>query len=236
MMLKVSGIEASYGHSRVLFGASLDVREGETVTLMGRNGMGKSTLVRCVLGMMAVTAGSVEVGGTRVTGWPSERIARRGISIAPEGRQVFPLLTAEENLLATARPGVSGSADWTLARVYELFPRLAERARHRATLLSGGEQQMLSIGRALMTNPRLLILDEASEGLAPLVREQIWQCLRRLKSAGLSILLIDKNLREILSVADRHFIMEKGAVVWSGSSSDLAAAPDVVRTYLGIER
>jgi len=234
MMLNVSRVEAAYGRSRVLFGASLSVREGETVTLMGRNGMGKSTLVRCILGMLPITAGAIDVAGTAVAGWRSERIARLGIAIAPEGRQVFPLLTVEENLLATARSGFPSSMQWTLARVYELFPRLAERAGQNATQLSGGEQQMLSIGRALMTNPRLLILDEASEGLAPLIRQQIWQCLKLLKAAGLSILLIDKNLREMLSIADRHFVMEKGAVVWSGTSSELAASTDVVHTYLGI--
>jgi branched-chain amino acid transport system ATP-binding protein len=232
-MLRVEGIEASYGRSKVLFGASLSVEQGEVVTLMGRNGMGKTTLVRCVLGLLPLRAGSVKVAGVAVDGWPSERIARLGIGLAPEGRQVFPLLSVEENLLATARPGASG-VQWPLARVYALFPILRERARQRATTLSGGEQQMLSVGRALMTNPRLLILDEATEGLAPLIRAEIWKCIKELKAAGLSILVIDKNLREMLDVADRHFIMEKGAVVWSGTSQALAASHDLVQTYLGV--
>jgi branched-chain amino acid transport system ATP-binding protein len=233
-MLEVQGIEASYGRSKVLFGTSLSVREREVVSLMGRNGMGKTTLVRCVLGLLPLLAGTVKVGGVEVNGWPSERIARLGIGIAPEGRQIFPLLTVEENLLATARQGISGGIQWPLARVYELFPILRERAPQRSTTLSGGEQQMLSIGRALMTNPRLLILDEATEGLAPLIRQEIWKCIEALKGAGLSILVIDKNLHEMRTVADRHFIMEKGSIVWSGTSRALAEAPEVVQTYLGL--
>ncbi|MSQ71421.1 MAG: ABC transporter ATP-binding protein [Betaproteobacteria bacterium] len=236
-MLEVDAVDAFYGASQVLFGASLHVEEGQIVTLMGRNGMGKTTLVRTILGMMKPRSGRISFRGQETHRWESHRIARLGIGVAPEGRQVFPLLSVEENLVATSRPAARSTPslqDWSLASVYELFPGLKQRAGQAATTLSGGEQQMLSIGRALMTNPSLLILDEATEGLAPLIREEIWTCIMRLRRSGLSILIIDKNLDELLWVTDRHFIIEKGTMVWSGSSAELRAQPEIVAMYLGV--
>jgi branched-chain amino acid transport system ATP-binding protein len=238
-LLEVSGIEASYGLSRVLFGVSLAVAAGEMVSLMGRNGMGKSTTVRAIMGLTPASTGSIRFGGEDIRKLPAYRVAKLGIGLVPEGRQVFPNLTARENLVATAanRGGATATARdrvWTLDKVWTLFPRLAERAGSMADLLSGGEQQMLAIGRALMTNPRLLILDEATEGLAPLIRDEIWRCLERLRGAGQSILVIDKNVAALTRVADRHYVIERGRVVWSGSSQQLASAPDIQHRYLGI--
>ncbi len=233
-LLRVDGVESGYGQSQVLHGISLEIAPGEMVTLMGRNGMGKTTTVRAILGLTPATAGSIRFDGMEIRTLPAYRIAQLGIGLVPEGRQVFPNLTARENLVATAA-NRSGTADpWTLDKVCALFPRLAERLSSMGNLLSGGEQQMLAIGRALMTNPRLLILDEATEGLAPLIRAEIWQCLSRLKAEKQSILVIDKNVETLTRIADRHYLIERGKVVWTGTSKELAAAPDVQHRYLGI--
>ena len=231
-LLAIDNIETCYGLSQVLFGLSLAIKPGEVVTLMGRNGMGKTTTVRSIMGLTRARAGSIRFGGEDIRDLPSYRVATLGIGLVPEGRQIFPNLSVRENLVATARNTSAGG--WTLEKVYELFPRLAERSGSMGNLLSGGEQQMLAIGRALMTNPRLLILDEATEGLAPLIRAEIWRCLARLKAAGQAILVIDKNVAALTKVADRHYLIERGRVVWTGSSSELAAAPDVQHRYLGI--
>jgi branched-chain amino acid transport system ATP-binding protein len=233
-LLEVSGIETSYGLSRVLFGLSLAVAPGEMVSLMGRNGMGKTTTVRSIMGLTRPAAGSIRFAGIEIGAWPSYRIAKLGLGLVPEGRQIFPNLTTRENLLATAANRNGAAAPWTLEKVYALFPRLAARANSMANLLSGGEQQMLAVGRALMTNPRLLILDEATEGLAPLIRDEIWRCLELLRAGGQSILVIDKNVDALTRIADRHYIIERGRVVWSGSSRDLADAGEVQQRYLGI--
>jgi branched-chain amino acid transport system ATP-binding protein len=233
-LLELSDVETSYGLSRVLFGLSLTIARGEMVSLLGRNGMGKTTTVRSIMGLTPAAAGSIRFDGQEIRGLPAYRIAKRGIGLVPEGRQVFPNLTTRENLVATAANRDRVCEPWTLERVLALFPRLAERASNMAILLSGGEQQMLAIGRALMTNPRLLILDEATEGLAPRVRDEIWRSLERLRAGGQSILLIDKNVQALTRIADRHYIIERGRVVWSGSSADLARAPDIQRRYLGI--
>ncbi len=233
-LLEVADIETSYGLSRVLFGMSLAVASGEMVSLMGRNGMGKTTTVRSIMGLTPSAAGSIRFAGSEIRALPAYRIAKLGLGLVPEGRQVFPNLTARENLVATAA-NRNGAADpWTLEKVFALFPRLAARASSMANLLSGGEQQMLAIGRALMTNPRLLILDEATEGLAPLIRDEIWRCLELLRTAGQSILVIDKNVDALTRIADRHYIIERGRVVWSGSSSELANAADIQHRYLGV--
>ena len=233
-LLELSNIETCYGLSQVLFGLSLAVAPGELVTLMGRNGMGKTTTVRSLMGLTPAMAGSVRFDGKEIRGLPAYRVAKLGIGLVPEGRQVFPTLTARENLIATAANRASAANPWTLARVCALFPRLSERLLNMAGQLSGGEQQMLAIGRALMTNPRLLILDEATEGLAPLIRSEIWQCLTRLKAEGQSILLIDKNVEALIRIADRHYLIERGKVVWTGTSRALAAAPEVQHRYLGV--
>ena len=233
-LLELTNIETSYGLSQVLHGISLAIAPGEMVTLMGRNGMGKTTTVRSITGLTPARAGSIRFGGEEIRTLPSYRVGQLGIGLVPEGRQVFPNLSTRENLVATAA-NRSGAADpWTLDRVCDLFPRLAERFGSMGNQLSGGEQQMLAIGRALMTNPRLLILDEATEGLAPLVRAEIWQCLTKLKTAGQSILVIDKNVQALTRIADRHYLIERGRVVWTGTSRELAAAPDVQHRYLGI--
>jgi len=233
-MLKVEGLETAYGLSQVLFGVSLEVAEGEVVTLLGRNGMGKTTTVMSIMGIVRPRGGRVQFAGQALAGLPSYRVAKAGLGLVPEGRQVFPNLTVRENLIATAaQRGGKGSA-WTLERVYGLFPALQERQRHLGNQLSGGEQQMLAIGRALMTNPRLLILDEATEGLAPLVRADIYRSIVQLKAEGLSLLVIDKDVRALTKIADRHYVLEKGRVVWSGSSAALDAAPEMQHRYLGI--
>jgi branched-chain amino acid transport system ATP-binding protein len=233
-LLAVDKIETRYGLSQVLFGVTLAIEPGEMVTLMGRNGMGKTTTVRSIMGLTPAMSGSIRFGGAEIASWPSFRVAQRGIGLVPEGRQVFPNLTTRENLVATAANRTGAPDPWTLDKVCGLFPRLGERLGQMANLLSGGEQQMLAIGRALMTNPRLLILDEATEGLAPLIREEIWSCLTQLKKAGQSILVIDKNVEALTRIADRHYLIERGRVVWTGSSVELAAAPEVQHQYLGI--
>lgn len=236
-LLEVRGLTAAYGRSQVLFGVDLEVGAGEITSLLGRNGMGKTTTVYSIMGLVPPRAGSVRMAGQELTGRPPWQIGRAGLGLVPEARQVFPNLSAHENLIATARSrqdGNGGGDEWTTERVYELFPRLAERRSAPGSLLSGGEQQMLAIGRALMTNPTLLILDEATEGLAPLVRREIWACIERLKAAGQSILIIDKNLRDLTRIADRHFILEKGHIVWRGTSAELLASPDVIARHLGV--
>ena len=233
-MLRVDSLAAGYGHAQVLFDVSLGVDAGQVVTLMGRNGMGKTTTIRAIMGMLPALGGRVQAGrigwqGASILGQPAHVIARQGLGLVPEGRQVFPTLTVLENLTATARPG-----PWTLPRVLDLFPRLGERAGNLGARLSGGEQQMLAIGRALLTNPSLLILDEATEGLAPLVRAEIWAVLARLKAEGLAILLIDKNLGAVMRLSDHLVIVEKGRSVWAGAPEALAAAPEVRQTYLHV--
>jgi branched-chain amino acid transport system ATP-binding protein len=233
-MLAVEGLQAAYGRSRVLFDIALTIGAGEVVTLLGRNGMGKTTTIRAIMGLNPPKAGSITFEGREIAGLPPERIARLGIGLVPEGRRVFPTLTVQENLVATAASGQHRADPWDLGRVYQMFPRLAERRKQRAGTLSGGEQQMLAIGRALMTNPRLLILDEATEGLAPLVRAEIWRCLALLKEEGEAILVVDKNLAALKRLADRHVIIEKGRTIWSGDSAGLEAAPELVRRSLGV--
>jgi branched-chain amino acid transport system ATP-binding protein len=233
-LLELTGMETCYGRSQVLFGISLAIAAGEMVTLMGRNGMGKTTTVRSIMGLTPALAGSVRFDGQEIRQLAPYRIAQLGIGLVPEGRQVFPNLSARENLIATAANRGDVADPWTLDKVATLFPRLAERMHSMGNLLSGGEQQMLAIGRALMTNPRLLILDEATEGLAPVIRAEIWRCLARLKSEGLAVLVIDKNVQALTRLADRHYLIERGRVVWSGASAKLAAAPDVQHRYLGI--
>ena len=233
-MLQVDAIETSYGASQVLFGMSITVNAGEAVTLMGRNGMGKTTTIRSIMGLVPTQAGSVSFEGSKITNLASHQIARAGIGLVPEGRQIFPNLTVRENLVATAHNEAEVSDPWSLDRVLERFPSLAARIDGMGNELSGGEQQMLAIGRALMTNPKLLILDEATEGLAPQIRAEIWRCLADLKKQGQSILVIDKNVAALTSFADRHFIIEKGQVVWTGSSPELEAHPEIQHQYLGV--
>jgi branched-chain amino acid transport system ATP-binding protein len=234
-LLEVEGIETAYGRSQVLHGVSLGVGAGEVVTLMGRNGMGKTTTVRSIMGLTPAARGSIRLRGVEIRGWPAYRIAQAGIGLVPEGRQIFPNLTVRENLIATAagRPGGLGRP-WTEARITEMFPRLAERAGQMGNQLSGGEQQMLAIARALLTNPLLLILDEATEGLAPIIRQEIWRCLAALKAAGQAILVIDKNLAALGRLADRHYVVEKGRVVWSGKPAEFTADPALQQRFLGV--
>ncbi len=232
-MLMVEGLQAAYGSSQVLFDVSFGVGTGEVTTLLGRNGMGKTTTVKSIFGLIAAKEGSIRFDDKVLIGQPPYRIAQAGLGLVPEGRQIFPTLTVEENLVATAASR-HGAPSWTLARVYELFPSLAGRRKQYGGELSGGEQQMLAIGRALMTNPKLLVLDEATEGLAPLVRAEIWSCLTRLKAEKLSILVIDKNIDALLKFADRHVILEKGHVVWAGTSAALAADPVAKDRYLSV--
>jgi branched-chain amino acid transport system ATP-binding protein len=234
MMLAVDGLEAAYGLSQVLFGVTLRVEAGEVVTLLGRNGMGKTTTVRSIMGIMRPKAGTIHFAGQALSGLPAYRVARTGLGLVPEGRQIFPNLTVRENLVATAANRGGSTDPWTLEKVFGLFPRLQERQDNMGNQLSGGEQQMLAVARALMTNPRLLILDEATEGLAPLIRADIYRSIERMKAAGLSILVIDKDVQQLTRVADRHYVLEKGRVVWSGSSADLAASRDVQHKYLGV--
>ncbi len=233
-MLAVEALETAYGVSQVLFGVSFRVGGGEVVTLLGRNGMGKTTTVCSVMGIVPARGGSITFDGKPLRGLPSYRVAQAGLGLVPEGRQVFPNLTVRENLVATAANRSGGASAWTLGRVFELFPQLAERQRNFGNQLSGGEQQMLAIARALMTNPRLLILDEATEGLAPLIRVEIYRSIARLKEAGLSILVIDKDVKALIRVADSHYVLEKGRVAWSGTSAELAAREDVQHRYLGV--
>ncbi|QHE93354.1 ABC transporter ATP-binding protein [Pandoraea fibrosis] len=233
-LLSLSGVESYYGASQALFGMQLEIERGAFVTLLGRNGMGKSTTVKSMTGLMRPARGEIVFDGQPVHTSPSHRIARAGMGLVPEGRQIFPTLTVRENLVATASNRHGASSPWTLERIYGLFPRLREREKNLGSNLSGGEQQMLAIGRALMTNPKLLILDEATEGLAPLIRGEIWQCLKQLKGSGLSILCIDKNLAPMLELGDRHYIVDKGRVAWQGDSPSLRQALPELQTYLGV--
>jgi branched-chain amino acid transport system ATP-binding protein len=233
-LLEIDGLETAYGSSQVLFGIGLAIRPGEVATLLGRNGMGKTTTVRSVLGLTRARAGQVRFRGERIEALAPDRIARMGLAVVPEGRQIFPNLSVKENLLAFGARRNASETPWTLERVVELFPRLAERFSNMGNQLSGGEQQMLAIGRALMTNPHLLILDEATEGLAPLVREEIWRCLTQLRAQGQTILVIDKYVRRLVRLADRHTIIERGKVVWQGESAALAADPSLWHRYIGV--
>ena len=233
-LLSLEGIETAYGDSQVLFGLSLDVAAGQVATLLGRNGMGKTTTVRSIMGLTPIRAGAIRFEGKPIHGLASYEIAQAGIGLVPEGRQIFPNLSVRENLVATAADRRNAAKPWTVARVLELFPPLAARNTSLGGLLSGGEQQMLAIGRALMTNPRLLILDEATEGLAPLVRREIWDCLALLKTEGQAILVIDKNVDALLRLADRHHVIEKGRIVWTGDSAALAADEALQHRYLGV--
>ena len=232
-MLVVDALEAGYGAAQVLFGVSFSIAAGEVVTFLGRNGMGKSTTIAAIMGLLPTTGGTVRFGELTLTGLAPYRIAQAGLGLVPEGRQVFPTLTVEENLVATAAARF-GVPRWGLRDVYELFPRLGERRRHRGDQLSGGEQQMVAIGRALMTNPKLLLLDEATEGLAPLLRAEIWSCLARLKAEGQAILLVDKHVEAMGRLADRHVVIEKGCVVWSGPPAALEADPSIAERYLQV--
>jgi branched-chain amino acid transport system ATP-binding protein len=233
-MLSLHNLSAAYGASRVLFDVSFDLREREVVTLLGRNGMGKTTTIRCIMGLLAPSGGRISFQDQQIGGWAPERIARLGAGLVPEGRQIFPTLTVRENLVATAANRAKRANPWTLDRIYDLFPRLQERHRQSAATLSGGEQQMLAVGRALMTNPSLLILDEATEGLAPVIRTEIWHVIEKLKAEGQSILLIDKNLAVLKRLADRHYIIERGRTVWSGGRAELERDAEEVQGYVGV--
>jgi len=233
-LLHVHDLETAYGESQVLFGVSLRIGAGEVGTLLGRNGMGKTTTVHSIMGIIRTLSGTINFDGKAIRGLPSYRVAQAGLGLVPEGRQVFPNLTVRENLIATAGNRSGHDAPWTLDKAFKLFPRLAERRDHFGNQLSGGEQQMLAIARALMTNPRLLILDEATEGLAPMVRAEIYRSVESLKAAGQSILMIDKDVKALTRIAERHYVLEKGRVVWSGSSTELAASEDVQHRYLGV--
>ena len=233
-MLKVRGLESFYGASQALFGVDFDIAAGEVVTLLGRNGMGKTTTIHSVIGIVEPRSGSIQFKDKEVAKLPSFRTANLGIGLVPEGRQIFPNLSVRENLIATASNHQKLDDPWTLDKVFALFPELTARTTSMGNLLSGGEQQMLAVGRALMTNPSLLILDEATEGLAPLIRTKIWDALGLIRDSGLSILVVDKNVQDLIELADRHFVMEKGKVVWSGSSDELKTAGDVQHRYLGV--
>ena len=233
-MLEMGGLDAFYGQSQALFGMSLSVEAGQVVSLMGRNGMGKSTTIRSIMGLIRPRGGSLSFQGQNLIGLASYKVAQLGLGLVPEGRQIFPNLTVRENLVATARTGQGTSKPWTLDRVYELFPRLEDRQGSMGNQLSGGEQQMLAVGRALTTNPTLLLLDEATEGLAPLIRDEIWSCLSALKSAGQAILIIDKDVESLTEICDHHFIVEKGHLVWNGNSDELRANPAIQQQYLGV--
>lgn len=233
-LLEVEGLETAYGSSQVLFGIDLSIRQGEVATLLGRNGMGKTTTVRSLLGLTRARAGQVRFRGERIEALPPDRIARMGLAVVPEGRQIFPNLSVKENLLAFAARRNASETPWTLDSVVALFPALAERFANMGHQLSGGEQQMLAIGRALMTNPHLLILDEATEGLAPRIREEIWRCLAQLRAQGQTILVIDKYVQRLVKLADRHTLIERGQVVWQGTSADLAADPSLWHRYIGV--
>ena len=233
-LLEIGGLEVAYGPSQVLFGLDLALAEGEAATLLGRNGMGKTTALRAICGLQPVKGGTIRFAGERIDGWRPDRIGRAGIALVPEGRQCFPNLTVDEHLLAFFANRRRQPDPWTPARVFDLFPRLRERARNIGNQLSGGEQQMLAIGRALVTNPRLLILDEATEGLAPLVREEIWTCLARLRAAGQSILVVDKYVEKLIELAGHHTLIERGRVVWHGTSAELDADHGIWQRFLGI--
>lgn len=233
-LLDIQGLETAYGNSQVLFGLDMQLQAGATSTLLGRNGMGKTTTVRSILGLTPARSGSIRFRGERIEGLSPDRIARMGVALVPEGRQIFPNLTVQENLIAFAARRNASAEPWTLERIYHLFPVLEQRARNMGNQLSGGEQQMLAIGRALMTNPHLLILDEATEGLAPLIREGIWRCLDTLRAQGQSVLVIDKYVQRLIALAGHHTIMERGRAVWSGNSTTLTAQPELWHRYVGI--
>ena len=233
-MLELKKVETAYGQSQVLYGIDLEVNDGEVVTLLGRNGMGKTTTIHSIMGLVKTRSGEIIFDGNHVQEWPAYRVARTGMGLVPEGRQIFPNLSVVENLVATAANRLKTIQPWTLVRVFKLFPRLTDRAQNMGNQLSGGEQQMLAIGRALMTNPKLLILDEATEGLAPLIRMEIWECLKGLKTNGQSILVVDKNIEALTHFADRHYIIEKGRVVWTGDSKLLSTNKEIQHRYLGI--
>jgi branched-chain amino acid transport system ATP-binding protein len=233
-LLEVDNLQTAYGASQVLFGLSLSVHAGEVATLLGRNGMGKTTTVRSILGLTRPLAGTVRFRGERIDNLAPDRIARMGMAVVPEGRQIFPNLSVQENLVAFAANRNGSSSPWCLDAVFELFPRLIERRRNMGNQLSGGEQQMLAIGRALMTNPYLLILDEATEGLAPLVREEIWLCLDSLRAQGQTILIIDKYVQRLMRLATHHTVIERGQVVWHGDSAQLGADPALWQRYIGV--
>ena len=233
-MLKVEQIETFYGSSKALFGVSLEVCAGEVVTLLGRNGMGKSTTIKSIMGLIQVTRGRIIFNDIEIQHLPSYQVARQGLGLVPEGRQIFPNLTVLENIMVGAANRGGREEPYTLDEVLEIFPRLAERLKNYGNQLSGGEQQMLAVVRALMTTPKLLILDEATEGLAPLVRKEIWYGLSVLKARGQSILVIDKNLDALMKLADRHYVMERGAVVWSGETDEIADNEELKARYLGV--
>ncbi len=233
-LLEIEGLRAAYGSSQILFDINLRMGVGETATLLGRNGMGKTTTVRAIFGLTPATGGSIRFCGERIDHLTPDRIGRMGMAVVPEGRMIFANLSVQENLKAFAANRSRSKDPWTLERVYHLFPRLKERARNMGNQLSGGEQQMLAIGRALLTNPHLLILDEATEGLAPLIREDIWHCLSTLRAHGQSILVIDKYVQKLVQLADHHTIIERGTVVWQGDSAQLAGHPDIWQRYIGV--
>jgi branched-chain amino acid transport system ATP-binding protein len=233
-LLEIEGLEVAYGESQVLFGLDLGIAEGEVATLLGRNGMGKSTMVAAVCGLVPVKAGRIRFAGEDIAGLRPDAIGRLGVGLVPEGRQVFANLTVKEHLVAFAANRAAVADPWTVERIFDFFPQLQERATHMGNQLSGGEQQMLAIGRALSTNPRLLILDEATEGLAPLIREEIWRVLAALREAGQTILVIDKYVERLIQLADRHTILERGKIAWHGTSLELDADHAVWHRYLGI--
>lgn len=233
-MLKISGLTTHYGSSQALFGIDLEIGAGQVATLLGRNGMGKTTTINSIMGIVPASGGSIDFEGTELVGRPSFKTANLGLGLVPEGRQIFPNLSMWENLVATSSNHLNMANPWTVERVYDLFPELAIRQSSMGNLLSGGEQQMLAIGRALMTNPKLLILDEATEGLAPLVRQKIWTALTMIREQGMSILVVDKNLKDLLRIADRNFIIERGKIVWNGTSDALRKDRDVLHRYLGV--
>jgi branched-chain amino acid transport system ATP-binding protein len=234
VLLQAQGLRAAYGASQVLFGIDFEIRAGEVMGLLGRNGMGKTTLIRSLLGIKSPQAGSVRFEGAEINGHSSDKIARMGLAVVPEGRQVFPNLSVDEHLTAFAARRNGSAQPWTPESVYALFPRLAERKKNMGNQLSGGEQQMLAIGRALVTNPKLLILDEATEGLAPLIREEIWQCLTRLRQAGQTLVVVDKYVNRLVQIADRHLILERGSVAWQGTSAELDQDRSLWHRYLGV--
>ena len=233
-MLTVKNIETHYGASQALFGISMNVRNGEVVTLIGRNGMGKTTFINSIMGITPITRGNIIFENVRIEHLESFKINRKGIALVPEGRQVFPNLTVRENLVAISANRNNHTSPWNLNKILDLFPQLSARIDSMANLLSGGEQQMLAIGRSLMTNPKLLLLDEATEGLAPLVRNEIWRCLNKLKKEGISMLVVDKNIKDLARVADMHYVIEKGQIVWQGNSNELLNHKDYLGNKLGV--
>lgn len=234
MMLEITGLQAHYGSSHVLHGVDLDIKAGECVSLLGRNGMGKTTTIRCLFGLLKPSSGVIRINGRDMTGTEAHKIAMAGLGLVPENREIFDNLTVEENLVMASRPGPTGGQSWTLERTLATFPRLAERISHMGDQLSGGEQQMLAIGRALMTNPDLLVLDEATEGLAPLIRREIWSMIASIRATGIAVLIVDKDIDRLLKLADRVVILEKGRVVYSGTAAELATLPDIQHRHLGI--